>query len=122
MSSTVHKPPGWPSIIPRLFVSDVEGQVAFLRDVLDADVTVNRGDPTEVTLGGSKLMVSDGQGIREPGKSFLYVYVPDVDVVFLRAVKAKSSVIEPPVDTPYGDRRATIRDPWGNHWQIATRR
>ena len=27
-----------------------------------------------------------------------------------------------PADMPYGDRRATVRDPWGNVWQIATHR
>jgi len=26
------------------------------------------------------------------------------------------------VDTPYGDRRATVKDRWGNTWQIATYR
>jgi PhnB protein len=121
MNPTAYRPPGWPSIIPRLFALDVEGQVAFLTEVFGADATVNRGGPTEVKLDGSVLMVSDGQGIREQDSSFLYVYVPDVDAVFQRARKAGGVVVEPPIDMPYGDRRATIRDPWGNHWQIATR-
>ena len=121
MNPITYKPTGWPSIIPRLFASDVEGQVAFLEEVFGAEATVNTGGPTEVTLGDSMLMVSDGQGIREQGKSFLYVYVPDVDAVFLRATRAGGVAIEPPAAMPYGDRRATIRDPWGNHWQIATR-
>jgi PhnB protein len=29
-------------------------------------------------------------------------------------------VIEEPRDMLYGDRRATVRDPLGNIWQIAT--
>jgi PhnB protein len=29
-------------------------------------------------------------------------------------------VIEEPQDMFYGDRRATVRDPFGNIWQIAT--
>ena len=60
-----------------------------------ADVTVNTGGPIEVALGGSMLMASDGQGIREQGNSFLYIYVSDVDSVFLRATKAGGVVIEP---------------------------
>jgi PhnB protein len=29
--------------------------------------------------------------------------------------------IEAPLDTPYGDRRAMVRDPFGNVFQIAHR-
>ncbi|MCA3871704.1 MAG: VOC family protein, partial [Burkholderia sp.] len=27
---------------------------------------------------------------------------------------------EAPADMPYGDRRAMVKDAWGNVWQIAT--
>ncbi|SUA46274.1 Uncharacterised protein [Nocardia africana] len=29
--------------------------------------------------------------------------------------------VEAPLDTPYGDRRAMVRDPFGNVYQIASR-
>ncbi len=29
--------------------------------------------------------------------------------------------LEAPLDTPYGDRRAMVRDPFGNVYQIASR-
>jgi PhnB protein len=29
--------------------------------------------------------------------------------------------VEEPLDTPYGDRRAMVRDPFGNVFQIANR-
>lgn len=121
MSPTAYKPPGWPTVVPRIFVSDVEGLVAFMKDVFGAAATVRPGAPTEVSLDGSILIVSDGQGVREPTPVFLYVYVSDVDAVFERAIKAGSVLVEPPADMPYGDRRATVRDRWGDHWQIATR-
>jgi uncharacterized glyoxalase superfamily protein PhnB len=68
------------------------------------------------------LMVSDGGGLRDPSSAFLYVYVPDVEATFRAAIDAGATSIEAPLDTPYGDRRATVRDPFGNTWQIATRR
>ena len=37
-----------------------------------------------------------------------------------RAVAAMAEVLEEPSDVPYGDRRAMVRDPSGNTWQIAT--
>jgi uncharacterized glyoxalase superfamily protein PhnB len=51
----------------------------------------------------------------------LYVYVSDADQIFERAVAAGAEVLEPPVDTPYGDRRAMVLDPFGNIFQIAHR-
>lgn len=53
---------------------------------------------------------------------FLYVYVDDADRVFVRAVQAGAVRIEDPTGTPYGDRRAMVRDPYGNVFQIAHRR
>jgi hypothetical protein len=35
-------------------------------------------------------------------------------------VAAGAATIDPPDDMPWGDRRATVRDAWGNIWQIAT--
>jgi uncharacterized glyoxalase superfamily protein PhnB len=37
------------------------------------------------------------------------------------AKDAGGRTIEAPLDTAYGDRRATVADRWGNTWQIATR-
>jgi uncharacterized glyoxalase superfamily protein PhnB len=47
------------------------------------------------------------------------VYVDDADDTFQRAVDAGPQVLEEPLDTPYGDRRAMVRDPFGNILQIA---
>ena len=44
----------------------------------------------------------------------------DPDIAYRRAVEADATVIEEPQDMFYGDRRATVRDPFGNIWQIAT--
>jgi len=68
----------------------------------------------------SLILVSDGGGAREARKAFLYVYVEDTDKTYRRALEAGALAIEKPVDMPYGDRRATVQDPWGNIWQIAT--
>ena len=56
---------------------------------------------------------------RDPFQAFLYVYVDDADDVYRRALEAGASSIEEPLKTPYGDRRAMVRDPFGNVFQIA---
>jgi len=114
------QPPDWPTVAARLFTDDVEGLVAFLRAVLGAEGEAQGDRPAEMRLGDSVIMVSGGGGIRQPSSGFLYVYVADTDAAYARAMATGSTEIEPPADMPYGDRRATVRDPWGNTWQIAT--
>ena len=65
-------------------------------------------------------MVSSA-GDRELFPAFLYVYVDDADNVYRRALSAGAISLEAPLDTPYGDRRAMVRDPLGNVFQIAHR-
>ena len=65
-------------------------------------------------------MVSGGDGLRDPMPAFLYVYVDDTDSTYKRAVAVDAVSLEEPADMPYGDRRAIVRDAWGNIWQIAT--
>jgi len=64
-------------------------------------------------------MISDA-GVRSPTAAFLYVYVSDTDATYRRAIEAGARSLEPPFDTPYGDRRCMVEDHWGNNWQIAT--
>jgi uncharacterized glyoxalase superfamily protein PhnB len=109
-------------VIPRLFTNDVVGLVNFLRVTFRARGEVRQRVPTEVRIGDSIVLVSDGGGVRKPTTGFLYVYVEDADAVYQTAIDAGAVSIEAPADMPYGDRRATVQDAWGNTWQIATYR
>ncbi len=71
-------------------------------------------------IGDSLVMVSSA-GARDLFPAYLYVYVDDADRVYARAVAAGAITIEEPRDTPYGDRRAMVRDQFGNVFQIAHR-
>ena len=75
----------------------------------------------ELTIGDSILMITSDQS-RHPMNAFLYVYVPDTDEVYRRAIQTGAVSLEKPAEMPYGDRRAMIRDGWGNTCQIATHR
>jgi len=109
---------GYRSVTPRLVVHDVDAQVRFLRLVFGATGDVDPQRPAEVRIGDSLLMISSSDE-RSVFPAFLYVYVDDADATFERAVEAGATVIEDPVDTPYGDRRAMVSDPFGNVFQIA---
>ena len=116
-----YKPEGWTTITPRLITPNVQGLVDFLRQVFGATGEAHASRPAEMAIDDSRILVSDGDGVRSPTCAFLYVYVPDVDDTWRRAIKAGARTIEAPSNTPYGDRRATLEDRWGNTWQIATR-
>jgi PhnB protein len=48
-----------------------------------------------------------------------YVYVDDVDAWYRRALAAGATSMEPPALQPYGERRAAVRDAFGNQWYLA---
>jgi uncharacterized glyoxalase superfamily protein PhnB len=121
MSAATEPPTGYHTVTPRLFVSDPASQVAFLRAAFGATGDVPSGRPAEVRLGDSLLMVS-APDEREVFPAFLYVYVDDADRTYRQALDAGAMSLEEPFDTPYGDRRAMVRDPFGNVFQIAHRR
>ncbi len=109
---------GYQSVTPRIVVDDVDGLVGFLREVFDATGDVVPGRPVELVIGDSTVMVS-ATTERDAHPGFLYVYVDDADATYQRAVSAGATTIEAPLDTAYGDRRAMVRDPFGNTLQIA---
>jgi PhnB protein len=119
---TKFKPDGWRTVTPRIVVNDVGGLAEFLRIVFGAVGELRFGAPTEMRIGDCVVMISDGGGVREAIPGFLYVYVEDADETYQRAIAAGAEPIERPADMPYGDRRAMVRDPWANLWQIATYR
>ena len=112
-------PPGWHSVTPRLVVHDPARQVRFLKEAFDASGEFKTDAPSRLTIGDSIVMVS-GVGPRDPTASFLHLYVDDADATYQRALRAGATSLEAPSDMPYGDRRAMVKDPCGNDWQIAT--
>lgn len=60
---------------------------------------------------------------RPPGAT--YVFVPDVDAVYQRALTAGATTVKPPadklhepLDIPYPRRACSIKDSFGNLWKI----
>jgi len=120
MTDGADPPQGFHTVTCRMVVSDAAGEVRFLRDVFAATGDAFPDRPAEVRIGDSVVMVSSANE-RELFPAFLYVYVDDADQTFQRALEAGAQSVEQPLDTPYGDRRGMVRDPFGNVFQIAHR-
>ena len=115
------QPVGWHTVTPRIIVQGAEQLVEFVKNVFGATGQYHPQAPAELRLGDSIIMISDA-GVRDPTTACLYVYVESADTTWQRAIDAGAQAIESPLNTPYGDRRGMVKDPWGNTWQIATRR
>jgi PhnB protein len=82
----------------------------------------------EIQIGDSVLMLADEspeQGLKSPEAyggtpAGVFLYVPDVDVVYARALAAGARGQAEPRDMFWGDRFASLKDPFGHEWSIAT--
>jgi PhnB protein len=115
------QPDGWHTVTPRIITSKPDELVRFVKEVFRGQGEFHVNRPAEIRIGDSMIMISNGDGLREPVSAFLYVYVENVDETYQRAVEAGAESLEIPLDLPYGDRRAMVKDLWGNLWQIASR-
>jgi len=73
-----------------------------------------------IEIADATFEIDEASGTSQPNQSYLHVYVPDADAVYARAVAAGAKGVKPPYTAPYGDRAATITDPFGNTWFLAT--
>ena|SRR5215831_13805102 len=119
MTKAQFQPEGWPRIIPRIVTDDPEALVAFVKHVFKAEGRYNPERPTDLQLGDSMIMIH-GTKERDKMPAFLYVYTENTDLAYRRALESGATSMEEPQDQFYGDRRAMVRDKWGNLWQIAT--
>jgi len=82
----------------------------------------------EIEIGDSVIMLSDefpDTEMKSPRSlggtsSSVWLYVPDVDAAFQRAVAAGAKATQAPQTMFWGDRFGSITDPFGHTWSIAT--
>jgi uncharacterized glyoxalase superfamily protein PhnB len=117
---------GFHTITPYLIVHGAAGLVDFVKQAFGAE-ELYRGTGTaggihaEVKIQDSMLMIGGGEALsRAPTPTGLHLYVEDADAVYERAVEAGAISLHKPIDQPYGDREAGVKDLAGNHWYIAT--
>jgi PhnB protein len=121
--------PGFRMVTPYLVAENGPALLDFVEKAFSAEEKVRVETPMggvhgEVRIGDSMLMIGGGiPGRKFPGTlqpNALHVYVEDADAVCKKAVAAGATLIDEPRDQEYGERSATVRDPAGNFWYIAT--
>jgi uncharacterized glyoxalase superfamily protein PhnB len=76
----------------------------------------------EIAIGDSVLTLSMWKDAPFPNstQASIYVYVPDADAAYKKAIAAGATGVREPVDVHYGERTSTVKDAGGNTWFIAT--
>lgn len=113
------------TVTPFIMVNGAGPLLDFMTQALDAVIVrvLHQKDGTvwhaQVKMGQSMVMVADSMG-GEPRPGTLYLYLPDCDAVYDRALKHGATSLQEPRDQFYGDRVCGVMDTFGNMWWFAT--
>jgi PhnB protein len=131
-------PEGFHTVTPQLILDKAAEAIEWYKKALGAEEKGRALGPdgkiihAELQIGDSRIMLNDEMGGAKSAKALggspisLWVYVPDCDALFNRAVKAGAQTSSGPMgemtDQFWGDRSGTFTDPYGYQWTIATRK
>jgi PhnB protein len=119
-------PEGILSVQPYMFLRDAHKMIPFaeaaFRAVAEGEVKSDDGKVLHATIriANGTFEIEEAHDEFQPAPCYLHTYVPDVDAAYHEATRAGAKSVEPPNDKPYGERGATVIDPFGNTWFLAT--
>jgi PhnB protein len=127
-------PKGFHTVTASLTVRNGAQAIDFYKKALGAEERVRMTAPdgkvshAELQIGDSIIFLSEENpawGNRSPqtlggATGGLYLYLPDADASFKRAVDAGGQAQMPVTDMFWGDRMGSIIDPFGHQWTLAT--
>jgi PhnB protein len=122
-----YKPNGLFNVNPYLHPKRAEPLIGFLKRAFGAEEVAKYASPdgvihhAVVKIGDSVLEMGEAHGTYETMEAMFYLYVPDMDSLYRRALAAGATSFQEPTNQPYGDRNAGVKDSFGNKWYIATR-
>jgi PhnB protein len=124
-TEVVGAPEGFHSVTPYLQVKGAAKLIEFLRDAFGAEeiFRVPRGDQiahAQLKIEDSMIEIADAIDKYQPNPTAIWLHVKDTDATYARALKAGASSLHEPMDQDYGERSASVKDPFGNYWYIAT--
>jgi PhnB protein len=100
--------------------------IAFMQRAFGAEELEKYASPdgivhhAKVRIGDSAIEMGEAHGPIQPMPTRFYLYLPEVDATYQRAIDAGATSIAPPTDQQYGERVAGVKDAFGNQWFIAT--
>jgi uncharacterized glyoxalase superfamily protein PhnB len=112
-------------VVPVLTVADVRAAVAWYADVFGfvEHVQIGEGHRAQLGLpGGGELIVAEvrpGKRVPADGRSHqVMLKVADVHLTVAKAAAHGATIVQPTEDHMFGERQATIDDPFGHQWAL----
>lgn len=119
-------PDGYHTITPYLIVEAPDKLIDFIEKAFNGQVLFKMQDEAgrinhaEMKIGDSILMLAGASDEWKPTKTLLHLYVEDIDATYEKALETGAVSVKEPKNEFYGDRIASVKDPFGNFWGIAT--
>jgi PhnB protein len=119
-------PEGLRSVQPYLHLRDAHKMIPFAEAAFGAQAEGVATSPegkimhATIRISYATIEIDEAHGEFQPMPGYFHVYFPDVDAVYEAALRAGAVSVEAPVNKSYGERGATIEDPFGNTWFVAT--
>lgn len=116
---------GFRTVTPYLIAARGEEMIDFVKNIFGAqelfrDIGSAGGYHCELRVGDSMLMLGGGAAYKGPSSpGSIHIKVENVDDVYQRGLEAGATSLHEPADMPYGERGASLRDPFGNDWYLA---
>jgi PhnB protein len=121
-----YKPSDAQRVIPYLVVPDAEKELAFVKEIFEAKEMYVFRDPggriahAQVMIGDSVVMMAQANDRWPSLPAAIYIYVPDVDDAYNRALAKGATSVMQPADQFYGDRNGGVKNSNGVQWWMAT--
>ena len=122
-------PPGYHTITAQLNIDGAAKAIEFYKKAFAAEQIDIAIDPSgkkvwhaSLRIGDSMIFVNDvfpDMGGSQ-SNSAMWLYLPDCDAAFKRAMDAGAKMTMPVMDMFWGDRMGQVLDPFGQKWTIAT--
>jgi len=119
-------PEGFHSITPYLFVEGAARLIEFISAAFEGEVMFQHERPdgavmhATIRIGDSMLMLADPTPEFGAMPVSIYLYVPDCDAAYQRALDSGGVSVFPMMTLPSGERYGGVKDPCGNIWLVAT--
>lgn len=114
------------TVTPYLVVADADSELKFVTAAFGATESLCHRDDknavmhAELKIGNSLMMLGQAGDQMKALSAALYLWVPNVDDVYAKALASGAKSLSAPEDKPYGHRNAGVLDSNGITWWIGS--